>query len=131
MFKNLFNSISSLIKSYMTVLQFVFEKKYLTERKITGNYKGKIRHKRDENGKLLCNGCEICRQVCPCKDLIKIKYMPLNGGTISGIYETDNSRCVFCGNCVEYCPEKALEFAPEYVFATQEKKDLIAEIKDR
>ena len=131
MFKNLFNSVGLLIKSYLTILRFVSEKRYLPKRKILLNFRGKIIHKRDENGKLLCNGCEICTQVCPCKDLIKIKRIPLNGSKISVIYETDNSKCVFCGNCVEYCPEKALEFTPEYIFAAKEKKDFKTEIKDR
>lgn len=130
MYKSIFKSVQSLINVHLASLNFVFGKKNKSKRKISENFRGKIEHIRDGNGKLLCNGCGVCRQVCPCKDLIKINSMPSVEGKISVIYETDNSVCTFCGNCVEYCPQKALKFIPWYMQSVTDKNELKTEVKD-
>lgn len=125
--KSIFQSLKEIIKSHLIVLKYIFATKKFTE---PSEDIGKIRLKTDENGKLLCNGCGVCKQVCPCKDLIKIQHINEDNSKISLIYIRDNSQCIFCGNCVEYCPQKALEFTREYIPATKDKFDLTEEYKN-
>lgn len=46
-----------------------------------------------------CIGCEICRKVCPCKNI-----------TISDKRPVWNHSCEGCNACVVYCPTKAIQF---------------------
>ena len=39
-------------------------------------------------------------------------------------YERDEAQCIYCGNCVENCPQKALKFTKEYEFAVDIKSEL-------
>jgi adenylylsulfate reductase subunit B len=56
---------------------------------------------------VLCNGCGICVDICPC-DCLRI-------GDESGIaelrYEDD---CWFCGSCELDCPSKAIDAGLPY-----------------
>lgn len=46
-----------------------------------------------------CIGCEICRKVCPCKDITFLDNRPVW-----------NHSCLGCNACVVYCPTKAIQF---------------------
>lgn len=46
-----------------------------------------------------CIGCEICRKVCPCKNITFSENRPLW-----------NHACEGCNACVVYCPTKAIQF---------------------
>lgn len=46
-----------------------------------------------------CIGCEICRKVCPCKNITFIEGRPVW-----------NHACEGCNACVVYCPTKAIQF---------------------
>ena len=46
-----------------------------------------------------CIGCEICRKVCPCKNI-----------TFSDKRPVWNHSCEGCNACVVYCPAKAIQF---------------------
>ncbi len=46
-----------------------------------------------------CVGCEICRKVCPCKNI-----------TFENEHPVWNHNCHGCNACVVYCPQKAILF---------------------
>lgn len=46
-----------------------------------------------------CIGCEVCRKVCPCKNITFIDKHPVW-----------NHACEGCNACVVYCPTKAIQF---------------------
>lgn len=46
-----------------------------------------------------CIGCEVCRKVCPCKNI-----------TFSSQRPVWNHSCEGCNACVVYCPTKAIQF---------------------
>lgn len=48
----------------------------------------------------ICTGCGICRRVCP-KLAVKIECGKA----------AINEKCVECLTCIEYCPEKAIDYA--------------------
>lgn len=46
-----------------------------------------------------CTGCEVCRRVCPCKNITFLDKRPVW-----------NHSCEGCNACVAYCPTKAIQF---------------------
>lgn len=46
-----------------------------------------------------CIGCEVCRRVCPCKNITFLNQRPVW-----------NHACEGCNACVVYCPTKAIQF---------------------
>ena len=51
----------------------------------------------------VCIGCEVCRKICPCKNI-----------TFLGKRPVWNHTCEGCNACVAYCPTKAVQFqAPD------------------
>ncbi len=46
-----------------------------------------------------CVGCEICRRVCPCRNITFAQKRPVW-----------NHACLGCNACVVYCPTKAIQF---------------------
>lgn len=53
-----------------------------------------------------CVGCEVCRKVCPCKNI-----------TFSQGHPVWNHRCEGCNACVVYCPTKAVGFRTPDAYA--------------
>ena len=53
-----------------------------------------------------CMGCEICRKVCPCKNI-----------TFSDKRPVWNHTCEGCNACVAYCPTKAIQFKTPEAYA--------------
>lgn len=51
----------------------------------------------------VCIGCEVCRKICPCKNITFLGKRPVWNHTREG-----------CNACVAYCPTKAVQFqAPD------------------
>ncbi len=135
MFKKVMNFFFSMTKGHFTVLKNAFRKRVTLEypekkRPLNDRFRGKIGFNYDENGKSLCTGCGICQRVCPCKDLIKIERVKDEHGKFKvSKYEIDISHCIFCGNCVEHCPENAIKMTKNYELASLNKKDLVLTLK--
>ncbi|KAF6147442.1 hypothetical protein GIB67_022102 [Kingdonia uniflora] len=72
-----------------------------------------------------CIACEVCVCVCPI-DLPVVDWR----------LETDIRKkqllnycinfeiCIFCGNCVEYCPRNCLSMIEEYELSTYDRREL-------
>jgi formate hydrogenlyase subunit 6/NADH:ubiquinone oxidoreductase subunit I len=39
-------------------------------------------------------------------------------------YSMDFGVCIFCGNCVEYCPKNSLSMTEEYELSTYDRHEL-------
>ncbi len=73
-----------------------------------------LTHRAD--GSLKCTACFLCETVCPAQ-CITIEAKDVDDPRIEkapSSYEIDLSRCIFCGFCVEACPEEALIMSREY-----------------
>lgn len=76
---------------------------------------------RDEYGKELCVGCELCARSCPTQC---ITVVPMEDDTGRGIrdrvaktWEVNLVRCMFCGLCEDACPTGALKMGRGYELA--------------
>jgi formate hydrogenlyase subunit 6/NADH:ubiquinone oxidoreductase subunit I len=70
-------------------------------------FRGRIMHN-DE----LCGGCRLCERDCPAFAITVEKV-----GEKRYVVSIDVSRCIFCAQCVESCPKKALAVSAEYELA--------------
>ncbi|MCD7740562.1 MAG: NADH-quinone oxidoreductase subunit I [Candidatus Gastranaerophilales bacterium] len=104
LFKGLYTVLKNAFKPDVTLL-YPEHKKILNE-----NFRGKIKYIKEN-----CIKCKLCQKVCPSKGTI----------TIDKEFIIDYSQCIFCANCVEYCPKGALQITKEYELASNNKNDLI------
>ncbi|MDP2008327.1 MAG: NADH-quinone oxidoreductase subunit I [Rubrivivax sp.] len=68
------------------------------------------------NGEVQCVACNLCATVCPayCIEIVAAPNAAEPAHPKSPLrFEIDYSRCIFCGFCVEACPEDAIRMAKE------------------
>ena len=66
-----------------------------------------------------CIGCKMCMRDCP-SGAINIKQV----GEKQFEAEIDLGKCIYCGQCVDSCLKKALEYTPEFELAQLERGKL-------
>jgi Ni,Fe-hydrogenase III small subunit/NAD-dependent dihydropyrimidine dehydrogenase PreA subunit len=86
-------------------------------------------------------GCQACVDACPTQ-AVSFAPAPLVAQDLSSLslseraqtsparkdgrrFNLDLGRCIFCTECVESCPEKAISHTPEYRMATRTREDLV------
>lgn len=129
-----FKYIVTLALGFLTVFKHVFKKPVTLEYpekkcKLNDHFRGEHALVLDEEGKLFCTACGTCQRVCPSFGTISIekdknedgKFYPKN-------YSIDLNKCIFCGNCVEYCPFSAIIMTKKYELSNQNKSSLILDI---
>uniref|UniRef100_A0A3Q7IU26 4Fe-4S ferredoxin-type domain-containing protein n=1 Tax=Solanum lycopersicum TaxID=4081 RepID=A0A3Q7IU26_SOLLC len=96
-------------------IQYPYEKLITSER-----FQGRIHFEFDK-----CIACEVCVRLClidlPVVDW-KLKTDIPKKRLLN--YSIDFGICIFCGNCVEYCPTNCLSMTEEYEFSTYDRQEL-------
>lgn len=96
-------------------VQYPYEKLIPSER-----FRGRIHFERPK-----CISCEVCVRVCPI-NLPVVDY-DFNKDTKKKelkSYSIDFGVCIFCGNCVEYCPTSCLSMTEEYELSVYDRHEL-------
>lgn len=119
-----------LIKNFFIILGNVFRKPrtvvYPKEKIIIPDgSRGVIHLKLDlDSLDIICNGCGRCSIICPQNCIEVKKRTGENGKVILEDFILDLSKCIFCGNCVEFCEINAIDMSYQYQLADNLKKNL-------
>jgi len=119
-----------LLKNFFIVLGNLFRKPrtviYPREKIIIpDSSRGALHLKLDPDSlEVICNGCGLCSVVCP-QDCIEVKKrVGDNGRGVLDKFCLDLSKCIFCGNCVEFCKMNAIDMSYKYQLAEYNRKNL-------
>ncbi len=83
-----------------------------------------------ETGELNCTACLLCEKACPCRAIqITAPRNPETKKRELQQFIVDHTICCFCGLCEEACNFSAIKLATKYEFSTENKEDLIWDIK--
>jgi NADH-quinone oxidoreductase subunit I len=83
--------------------------------RVYARFRGRLLHKRDEEGRLRCTACMACQKACPTLAIASILGDEGKGREKrAAAYVWDAGRCLFCRLCVEACPFDAIALGREY-----------------
>nr|YP_009425163.1 NADH dehydrogenase subunit I [Athyrium sheareri]ASU93811.1 NADH dehydrogenase subunit I [Athyrium sheareri] len=101
-------------RSPITV-QYPYEKILSSER-----FRGRIHFEFDK-----CIACEVRVRVCPI-NLPVVDWILMRDIKKKRLknYSIDFGVCIFCGNCVEYCPTNCLSMTEEYELSSYDRHEL-------
>ncbi len=119
MIKNFFINIWNVIRKPRTVA-YTGEKMIIPE-----GSRGVLHLKLDlDSLEVICNGCGVCSMICP-QDSIEVKKrVDDNGREVLDEFYLDLRKCIFCGNCVEFCERNAINLSYKYQLAEFSEKNL-------
>jgi len=117
--KNFFVNMGNILRKPRTVA-FPGEKIIIPE-----GSRGVLRLKLDlDSLEVICDGCGACSIICPQNCIEVKKRIDDNGRKVLDEFYLDLRKCIFCGNCVEFCERHAINLSYKYQLAEFNEKNL-------
>lgn len=133
-----FRYIVSLVLGHLTVLKHIFKMPVTLEypekkAELNEYFRGEHALVLDKFDNPICTACGTCQRVCPSFGTIEIeKGVNENPGENKKFYPKNYTinldKCIFCGNCVKYCPFSAIVMTKNYELADEKKSSLKLDI---
>ena len=132
-FKNLFLHIlhiGGLFKSYRGSVTYQYPEE---QRPLSKRVRTRHRLTKREDGSPRCVACMMCETVCParCINIVAKEHPDPNIEKMPASFDLDLGMCVYCGFCVEVCPEDAIRMDTQILdIAAYSRQDMQLDIKE-
>ncbi len=126
-FKNFFMQtfhLFGLMKSVRGAVTYQYPEE---QRPLSKRVRTRHRLTQREDGSPRCVACMMCETVCParCINIVAQEHPDPNIEKMPASFDLDLGMCVYCGFCVEVCPEDAIRMDTQILdIAAYSRKDM-------
>lgn len=118
---------STLILGHMLTLIYFFRPKQTIQYPMKRTdaavyYRGRHYLIVDEDGRIRCDACTLCARICP-TSVIDVAGIGKGEDKRPRKYTLNLVACLFCGMCVDICPEDAIKMVRQYELAQPYRND--------
>lgn len=109
-FRNMFIHTAHLFGLYRNLRGAVTFQYPEEQRPLSRRTRTRHRLTKREDGSPRCVACMMCETVCParCINIVAAEHPDPNVEKVPASFDLDLGKCVYCGYCVEVCPEDAI-----------------------
>ena len=124
LFLHMFHSVG-LFKNVRAAVTFQYPEE---QRPLSKRTRTRHRLTQREDGSPRCVACMMCETVCParCINIVATEHPDPNIEKMPKSFDLDLGMCVYCGYCVEVCPEDAIRMDTQIIntaaYSRQEMK---------